>query len=86
MIWFLIAFPENFVIILSLFFAIFSFSMAYATNKKNKITKQGLSKNLLLQINILKILICFFLKKSKHKEEDLSYGSVDDNWKDKNVG
>ena len=33
-IGFLIAFPKNFVIILSLFFVIFSFSMAYATSKK----------------------------------------------------
>ena len=84
-IGFLIAFPKNFVIILSLFFVIFSFSMAYATSKKNKITKQGLSEKLASANKYLENPDLLFSKKSKHKEEDLSYGSVDDNWKDENV-
>ena len=66
---FLIAFPKNFVIILSLFFVIFFFfQWLMQQARKIKLQSKVYQKNLLLQINILKILICFFLKNLSTKK------------------
>lgn len=77
----LIAFPQSFMLILSLFCVVFCFSMAYATSKKNKIMNKGLSGKLDSANRYLENPDLLFSKKSKYKEEDLSYGSIDDNWK-----